>query len=32
VDWMHLDQEKDQWQALVNTVKSFGFHKRQGIS
>jgi hypothetical protein len=20
VDWMHLDQERDQWRALVNTV------------
>jgi hypothetical protein len=20
VDWMYLDQDRDQWQALVNTV------------
>jgi hypothetical protein len=22
VDWMHLAQDRDQWQALVNTVIS----------
>jgi hypothetical protein len=20
VDWMHLDQDRDQWRALVNTI------------
>jgi len=23
VDWMHLAQNRDQWQALVNTVMNF---------
>jgi len=31
VDWIHLIQDRDQWQAPVNTVMNFGFHKR-GIS
>jgi hypothetical protein len=22
VDWMHLDQDSDQWQALVNIVRN----------
>jgi hypothetical protein len=25
VDCMHLDQDGDQWQALVNTVMNFRF-------
>jgi hypothetical protein len=29
VDWIHVDQDRDQWQALVNT---FRFHKRCGIA
>jgi len=29
VDWNHLAQNRDKWQALVN---SFGFYKRYGIS
>jgi hypothetical protein len=32
VDWMHLAQDRDQWQALVNTVYTFQFHKRLEIS
>jgi hypothetical protein len=24
VDWMHLAQDRDQWQALVNTVSITG--------
>jgi hypothetical protein len=20
VDWLHMDQDRDQWQALVNTI------------
>jgi hypothetical protein len=24
VDWMHLTQDRDQWQALVNVVMNFG--------
>jgi hypothetical protein len=31
VDWIHLGQDRDQWQALVKTVMNFGFHKRWGI-
>jgi len=23
VDWIHLDQERDQWHTLVNTVMKF---------
>jgi hypothetical protein len=30
--WMHLIQDRDHWQILVNTVKTFEFHKRLGIS
>jgi hypothetical protein len=29
VDWLHLDQDRDQWWALVNTVMNLCFHKRQ---
>jgi hypothetical protein len=32
VEWMHLAQDSDQWQALVNTVMNRGFHERWGIS
>jgi hypothetical protein len=32
VSWIHLAQDNNQWQALVNTVMTFRFHKRQGIS
>jgi hypothetical protein len=32
MDWMHLAQDKDQWQALVNTVIKLKFHKRREIS
>jgi hypothetical protein len=32
VHLMHLAQGRDQWQAVVNTVMNFGFHKRQEIS
>jgi ribosome biogenesis protein Nip4 len=32
VDWIHLAQVREQWQALVNTVMNFMFCKRQGIS
>jgi hypothetical protein len=31
VDWMHMVQDKDQWQALVNTVMNLGFHKMREI-
>jgi hypothetical protein len=23
MDWIHLDQDRDEWQALVNTVMKF---------
>ena len=26
-DWMELAQDRDRWQALVDTVREFGFHK-----
>jgi hypothetical protein len=28
VDWIHLAQDRHQWQDVVNTVINFGFHKR----
>jgi hypothetical protein len=31
VDWIHLVQDRDQWKALVDMIRNFGFHKRQGI-
>jgi len=31
VDWMHLAQDMDQLQAVVNTVMNFGFYKRRRI-
>jgi hypothetical protein len=27
VDWIHLAQDRAQWQALVKIVMNFGFHK-----
>jgi len=32
VDWIHLAEEKDQWQALVNMVINLWVHRRWGIS
>jgi hypothetical protein len=32
VDWLCLAQDRDQWQALVDTIKAFGLHKRWEIS
>jgi hypothetical protein len=26
-EWMELAQYRDRWQALVGTVRDFGFHK-----
>jgi hypothetical protein len=31
VKWMCLAQNRDLWHALVNTIITFGFHKRWGI-
>jgi len=28
VDWIHLDQDRDQWQILVNVVMNLKVHKR----
>jgi hypothetical protein len=30
VDWMHLAQDRDQWQALMNTVLNLRVQKREG--
>jgi hypothetical protein len=30
MDWIHLAQDRDRWQVLVNTVITFGFHKNVG--
>jgi hypothetical protein len=27
VDWIHLDQDTNQWQVVVTTLKTFRFHK-----
>jgi hypothetical protein len=32
VNWVHLDQYRNQWRALVNMVMKLGFHKRREIS
>jgi hypothetical protein len=32
VDCMHLDQGRDQWQALVNTVMNLRVSKKAGNS
>jgi hypothetical protein len=32
VDWIHLDQNRDQWCGLVNMVMNLKFNKRRVIS
>jgi hypothetical protein len=32
MDWIKLAQDREKWQALVNMVMNFGFHKMWGIS
>jgi hypothetical protein len=32
VDWLHLAEDRYQWQAVWNTVMNVGFHERQRIS
>jgi hypothetical protein len=33
VDWIHMAQDRDQWWAIVNKKRTFGFHKKKrGIS
>jgi hypothetical protein len=30
VDWMHLAQDRDQWQAVVNTFMNLGVAQKAG--
>jgi hypothetical protein len=30
MDWIDLAKDRDQWRALVNTVKTFGLHNTLG--
>jgi hypothetical protein len=32
VDWVHLGQERDNWEGLVNAVMNVGFHKMRRTS
>jgi hypothetical protein len=32
MDWIHLAQDRDRWQAVVNVVTNLRFHKMQEIS
>jgi hypothetical protein len=32
MDWIELAQNRDRFWALVNAIRTFGFHKIRGIS
>jgi hypothetical protein len=32
IEWIDLALDRDRWQALVNAVMNFGFHKMWGVS
>jgi hypothetical protein len=32
MDWIELAQVRDRWWALVNVIRTFGFHNMRGIS
>jgi hypothetical protein len=32
VDWIHLTRDRNKWQALVNTIVSYGFQNVLEIS
>jgi len=32
MDWSDLARNRDRWLAVVNVVRTFGFHKMQGMS
>jgi hypothetical protein len=32
MDWIHLNEDREQWQALVATVMNLKFHKSWGMS
>jgi hypothetical protein len=31
VEWIHIGQDRGQWQALVNMGMNIWFHERQGL-
>jgi hypothetical protein len=31
VEWIRLAQDRDQWQVLMNMMRSFGLHERWGF-
>jgi hypothetical protein len=32
MDWISLAEDRNRWQALLNVVMNFGFHKMRGTS